>query len=107
LLRNTADANNHWLTVQLQGTRSNRAGLGARVAVLRAGKPPLWRRAHSDGSYLSANDPRVHFGMGAETGVQAVGVVWPNGARELWRDIASDGFITLKEGSGTAWDAKP
>jgi len=34
-------------------------------------------------------------------------VVWPNGARELWRDIAVDGFITLKEGSGTAWDITP
>jgi len=106
LLRNTAGAGNHWLTVQLHGTRSNRAGLGARVAVLRAGLPPLWRRAHTDGSYLSANDPRVHFGLGAAAGPRAVGVVWPDGAREIWRDIPEDGLVTLQEGSGALWDGR-
>jgi hypothetical protein len=107
LLRNMAVADNHWLTVQLEGTRSNRAGLGARVAVLRTGKPPLWRRVHTDGSYLSASDARVHFGLGTGTDVQAVGVVWPQGNREIWREITVDSFLTLQEGSGTAWDGKP
>jgi hypothetical protein len=107
LLRNNTDGDNHWLTARLQGTSSNRAGLGARVAVLRAGKPPLWRRAHTDGSYLSASDARVHFGLGADAGVQAVGVVWPQGTREIWRDVSVDSFITLQEGSGAAWDGKP
>lgn len=107
LLRNNTAGNNHWLTVRLQGTSSNRAGLGARVAVLRAGKPPLWRRVHTDGSYLSASDARVHFGLGADAGVQAVGVVWPQGTREIWRDISVDNFITLQEGSGAAWDGIP
>jgi len=104
LLRNTAGAGRHWLTVSLAGTRSNRAGLGARVAVLRAGQPPLWRRVHTDGSYLSANDPRVHFGLGSQGSVQAVGVVWPDGVREIWHEITVDGFVTLKEGSGAVWD---
>jgi hypothetical protein len=103
LLRNTADSSSHWLTVTLAGTRSNRAGLGARVAVLRTGRPSLWRRAHTDGSYLSANDPRVHFGLGADADLQAVGVVWPDGSREVWRDIRADGFVTLQQGSGAAW----
>ncbi len=103
LLRNTSGTGNHWLTVTLQGTRSNRAGLGARVALLRAGRPPLWRRAHTDGSYLSANDPRVHFGLGPESDIQALGVIWPDGSRELWKDIKVDTFLTIREGSGTAW----
>ena len=107
LLRNTATTHNHWLGVKLQGTRSSRDGLGARVALLRAGQSPLWRRAHTDGSYLSANDPRVHFGLGADADVQAVGVVWPDGSREIWRDVASDAFITLQEGSGARWEGKP
>ncbi len=107
LLRNTIDGDNHWLTVRLQGTRSNRAGLGARVALLRAGKPPLWRRTHTDGSYLSASDDRVHFGLGAGTDVQAIGVVWPQGTREIWHDIGIDSFITLQEGSGKDWDGNP
>ncbi|MEZ5541565.1 MAG: CRTAC1 family protein [Pseudomonadota bacterium] len=107
LLRNTAAAGNHWLSVQLEGTRANRAGLGARVAVLRAGKPALWRRAHTDGSYLSANDPRVHFGLGADGTTLAVGVVWPDGTRERWDEIGVDGFVTLREGSGSAWVVTP
>jgi hypothetical protein len=106
LLRNTQAPAGHWLTVTLAGTRSNRAGLGARVAVLRKGRPPLWRRAHTDGSYLSANDPRVHFGLGTDGAVQAVGVVWPDGSRERWGDIQSDSFITLQQGSGAAWDGQ-
>jgi len=106
LLRNLAGADRHWLTVRLRGARSNRAGQGARVAVLRAGRPMLWRRAHTDGSYLSANDPRVHFGLGADAEVQAVGVVWPDGTREIWRDITGDAFITLQQGGGAAWDGK-
>lgn len=103
LLRNTVSGK-HWLNVRLEGTRANRAGLGARVAVLRDGRPALWRRAHTDGSYLSANDPRVHFGLGDDPAIQAVGVVWPNGRRELWRDIGGDRFVTLREGSGSNWD---
>jgi enediyne biosynthesis protein E4 len=106
LLRNVAGTGHHWLTVQLRGTHANRAGLGARVAVLRADHSPLWRRVHTDGSYLSANDPRVHFGLGKEAGVRALGVVWPDGSREIWRDIPVDTFITLQEGSGAAWAGK-
>ena len=104
LLRNTTNGDRHWLTIRLQGVQSNLAGLGARVAVLRAGKPHLWRRAHTDGSYLSASDARVHFGLGDDTTVQAVGVVWPQGKREIWRDISIDTFTTLQEGTGSTWD---
>jgi hypothetical protein len=105
LLRNTVSGN-HWLGVRLEGTQSNRAGLGARVAVLRADGTALWRRAHTDGSYLSANDPRVHFGLGDDPHIQAVGVLWPNGRRERWDAVSADGFVTLREGSGLAWDGR-
>jgi hypothetical protein len=102
LLLNQA-AGNHWLTVKLQGSRSNRDGMGARVAVLRDGRSPLWRRAHTDGSYLSANDPRVHFGLGESTEIDGVLVTWPDGSREVWRDIGIDSQVTLLEGSGEPW----
>ena len=64
LLLNEVGSRRHWLQVQLQGVTSNRYGMGARVGVIRNGKKSLWRRAHTDGSYLSANDHRVHFGLG-------------------------------------------
>ena len=104
LLRNMANGDRHWLTIRLRGVQSNVAGLGARVAVLRAGKPPLWRRVHTDGSYLSASDARVHFGLGQDSAIQAVGVIWPQGKREIWRDISINTFTTLQEGTGSTWD---
>jgi hypothetical protein len=100
-------AGNHWLTVKLQGSRSNRDGMGARVAVLRDGRSPLWRRAHTDGSYLSANDPRVHFGLGESAAIAGVLVAWPDGSREVWRDIGVDSQVTLLEGSGEPWQEPP
>jgi hypothetical protein len=71
--------------------------------VLRRGQPPLWRRAHTDGSYLSASDPRIHVGLGAESRIEAVGVEWPNGRRELWKGIQANTQIVLVEGSGDPW----
>jgi hypothetical protein len=103
LLLNQVGNRNHWLAVRLQGTESNRDGTGARVALLRPGQPAVWRRAHTDGSFLSANDPRVHFGMGQGSAIEAVGVQWPSGRRELWRDIQADTQIDLREGSGAPW----
>ena len=103
LLLNEAATGNHWLSIRLQGTGSNRDGAGARVAVLREGKPPLWRRAHTDGSYLSANDQRVHFGLGDDAAIDSVVVRWPNGNHETWQDIGADRFVTLVEGSGMPW----
>ena len=103
LLLNEAATGNHWLSIRLQGTGSNRDGAGARVAVLREGKPTLWRRAHTDGSYLSANDPRVHFGLGSEAALDSVVVKWPGGNSEVWQDIRGDRFVTLVEGNGEPW----
>lgn len=90
------------LQVRLEGVRANRQGLGARVAVLRAGKPALWRRSHTDGSYLSASDSRVHFGLGDAPAHTAIAVHWPDGSREKW-PAAPGGklFITLRQGTGT------
>jgi hypothetical protein len=64
LLLNRVGSLNHWLEVQVQGIKSNRDGYGARIALYRKGRTPLWRRVPTDGSYLSAHDHRVHFGLG-------------------------------------------
>lgn len=106
LLRNDVGNSRHWLSIQLEGVQSNRDGLGALVGILRAGLPPLWRRAHTDGSYLSANDVRVHFGLDVATQVDGVVVRWPTGSTEVWRHIAVDTIIKIREGSGASYDAK-
>jgi len=99
LLLNETMPRNHWLEVRLQGVKCNRDGIGARVAVLPDGQTPLWRRAHSDGSYLSASDVRVHFGLEAKTEIR-VWVDWPDGLREVWTGVPADAIVTLREGTG-------
>jgi len=101
-LLNQTGSRQHWLEVRLEGVKSNRQGAGARVGVLRQGKPILWRRAHADGSYLSANDIRVHFGLGQDPDMKAVVVQWPSGMNEIWNKVSADRAITLREGSGAA-----
>ena len=100
VLLNETRTQNHYLFVALEGVRSNRMGLGARVGLIRADKPTLWRRARTDGSYLSASDARVHFGLGPDPAIQAVVVEWPGGQRELWDTVQADRVIKLREGTG-------
>jgi hypothetical protein len=99
LLINNIGNRNHWLGLRLVGEQIPRDMLGARVAVLRKSGPTLWRRARSDGSYGSANDPRVLVGLGASTERPRLQVQWPDGRTEEWSDVAIDRWTTLKEGS--------
>jgi hypothetical protein len=80
----------------LQQPGANRLAFGAWVGVERTGKKTLWRRVKSDGSYLSANDTRLHFGLGETTKVDAVVVQWPDGERERFTEIKSPGLMTLQ-----------
>ncbi len=100
LLLNEDAARNHWLQVRLQGAGDNRPGIGARVAVLRKNQTPLWRQAHTDGSYLSAHDSRVHFGLGSDPDLQGVLVHWLGGTREVFEGIKPDTIVTLRQQAG-------
>ena len=80
--------------------QDNRFGIGARVAVLRDGEEPLWRRVHTDSSYLSASDVRAHFGLGKRADVQRLMVHWPDGLEESWDNVQADKVIVLRQGSG-------
>lgn len=100
LLLNDAERDNHWLQVRLRGVTDNRQGLGARVGLRRADGTTIWRRARTDGSYLSASDPRVHFGLGSDAGIQTIVVEWPRGLREVWTGITPDRIVTLEQGTG-------
>ena len=104
LLINEVGHRRHWLGLRLVGgPEAPRDMLGARVAVFRAGGgPPLWRRARADGSYASANDPRVLVGLGAAAAVERVRAVWPSGRVEEWTGVEVDRWTTLVEGTGAA-----
>jgi hypothetical protein len=100
LLLNRAGGGHHWLSVRLEDGPANRFAIGARIGVERAGRPTLWRRVRTDGSYLSASDVRAHFGLGSSAAIGAVVVQWPDGRQERWPDVKSDRQVTLKRGSG-------
>jgi enediyne biosynthesis protein E4 len=99
LLINHAATGAHWLQVRLDQP-GNRQGIGALVGIERAGKPTLWRRVKTDGSYASASDSRVQAGLGAAAAVTAVVVHWPDGRRERWTGVQTDRAITLRRGTG-------
>jgi hypothetical protein len=114
LLINNVGHRHHWLGLRLVGERAPRPStssarpetvegrdmLGARVQIIRKNAPTLWRRARADGSYASANDPRVLVGLGKSTEAPGVRVRWPSGRVEQWPGVPVDRYTTLKEGTG-------
>ena len=100
LLVNNVGNRKHWIGLRLVGGSPPRSIPGTRVAILRAGSDPLWRRARSDGSYASANDPRVLVGLGDTAEIEAVRAIWPDGRVEQWEGLSADRWITLQEGTG-------
>ena len=95
LFLNEVGNRSHWLGLRLVG-ENGRDMLGAQVEIVVAKDRVLRRRVRTDGSYLSANDPRVLAGLGAATRVQTVRVRWPDGTREEFKDVAVDKYTTLK-----------
>jgi hypothetical protein len=99
LLLNQVGSRNHWLGLRLIGKDAQRDILGAQVGIVISKNRTLWRRVRTDGSYLSANDPRVVAGLGNAVQVEAVRVRWPDGAVDELKDPRVDQYITLKEGA--------
>jgi hypothetical protein len=104
LLIDEAAGKNPWLglrlTGRLPGGKADRDLLGARAELLRKGAPPLWRRSSTDGSYASANDPRVLFGLGAAADVTEIRVTWPDGSVESFPPPPLRAYTTLVRGTG-------
>jgi len=97
LLRNDAPEDNHWIKIRLRGTKSNRSAIGTRV-VVRSGSRVQVQEAMSQSSYVSANDPRLHFGLGSFEAVD-IEVRWPLGTIQALKGVATNQLITLIEGS--------
>ena len=100
LLLNTVPNRGHWLLVQLEGTKTNRSAYGSVVELVRKDGTSVRRWVRGDGSYLAANDPRAHFGLGKDTEVNRIQVYWLAGECESWKESAVDKIVNLKEGTG-------
>jgi hypothetical protein len=107
LLLNTVPNRGHWLLVHLEGTKTNRSAYGSVVELVRKDGSSVRRWVRGDGSYLAANDPRVHFGLGKEPGVDRIQVYWLAGECESWKQIKVDTILNLKEGGGQPCSPAP
>ena len=106
ILRPEGGLANHWISFQLEGTRSNRLALNARVKVT-AGDLVQTGEVLSGGSYLSQNDLRLHFGLGKNLHAEKVEILWPDGAKDSLTDLAGDRFYRVREGAGVIASTPP
>jgi hypothetical protein len=84
--------------VKLIGAKSNRSAIGARV-VLKAGDTTQTQEVQSQSSFLSCNDPRLHFGLGEATKAE-LRIRWPNGDWQTLPEVAANQLVSVKEGTG-------
>ncbi len=98
LLRNDVSGGHHWLKVKLIGTKSNRSAIGATVIASYAGKRQA-QAVMAQTSYLSVNDRRLHYGLGAAATAD-LEIHWPNGAKETISNVAADQLVIVQEGAG-------
>jgi hypothetical protein len=98
LLRNDVTGGGHWLKVLLTGTASNRSAVGARI-VARYGGRQQAQDVTAQSSFYSANDRRLHFGLGAATSADLV-IRWPNGTTETIQGVEADQLVVIREGAG-------
>jgi enediyne biosynthesis protein E4 len=99
LLRCDSTNQNNWITIKVVGVKSNRSGINARVKCY-TDEATLIDDVRSGGSYYSQNDLRVHFGLGKQTKVKKLEIIWTSGQVDTLTDVATNQFITVKEGAG-------
>ena len=102
LLVNRSTGEHHWLGLNLRDATGRIDRTQAVAWLLRGDAPPLRRRARADGSYASANDSRLLFGLGSNGDPVSVRIDWPDGESEQFTDLAVDRYHTLSQGTGKA-----
>jgi hypothetical protein len=99
ILRPEGGPPNHWISFQLEGVKSNRLALNARMRVI-AGELVQLAEVISGGSYLSQSDLRLHFGLGSHARLDKAEVIWPSGKVETLGNLEANRFYVVREGSG-------
>ncbi len=96
LLHNVSHNENHWLTLQLKGKKSNRDGIGARVQIFTGGRKQVAERVAGSG-YLSQDDARLHFGLGLSSRADRIEIHWPSGRDQVLENVSADRVVTVEE----------
>lgn len=99
ILENATHNNNHWIQIILEGTKTNRDGVGSRVTVT-AGDLKLVQEKHGGRGYQSYWGSRLHFGLGQHTRIDRIEVHWLSGQVDVVENVPVDNFIKIKEGTG-------
>ena len=97
LLYNTSPLAAHWILIRAAGVKSNRDGIGTRIRVVGASGLVQYNQVTTAGSYASSNDPRVHFGLGADTVIKEIELRWPSGRVQLLHNVKADQILTVAE----------
>ena len=97
ILENRTSSGNHWLLINTVGSSSNRDGIGTRIRLVTQSGQQQFAMVSTGGSYLSASDKRVHFGLGASRVAKIVELSWPSGKTQRLEDVPADQVITVRE----------
>ena len=95
---NRSKDQNHWILLNLVGTKSNRDGLGTRIKITTS-QGTQYNQASTAGSYNSSNDKRVHFGLGSAARIDTIELTWPSGTRQVLKNVKADQILTVTEGA--------
>jgi hypothetical protein len=99
LFRNDRQQPNHWVRIRATGTRANRSGLGAVVRITTASGTQT-QTVHSGSSYASQSEMTLTFGLGVESQIATIEVIWPSGTRQQFEHVAADRLLTIDEAGG-------
>lgn len=98
ILRNETPGQNHWITLKLVGTKSNRDGIGAQVKITTS-SGSQYATVTTTSSYQSSSDRRLHFGLGVDTSIRRLEIRWPSGIKQDLSDLQPDQILTVTEAS--------
>jgi enediyne biosynthesis protein E4 len=94
---NVTTTQNHWISLSLLGTRSNRMGIGTQVHITTADGREQWNEATTAVGYASSSDPRVHFGLGTAATIKEIELRWPCGTKQILRNVKADQVLKVVE----------
>jgi len=97
IYHNTTRNSNHWLLLNLRGTKSNRMGIGAKIRLTAADGSVQYNHATTSVGYASSSDSRVHFGLGGSTSAKEIQIVWPSGIRQTLHNVPADRILPVTE----------
>jgi enediyne biosynthesis protein E4 len=97
LFHNVSENNNHWILLNLVGTRSNRMAIGAQIHITTEDGNSQWNQVSTAVGYASSSDSRVHFGLGANRRIREIQIRWPSGIKQEIRSVDADRIMTIEE----------